>query len=191
MIIGFTGCKGVGKDTAGQFLVDTFEFHRVAFADVLKEAVCNLFGIDLETYNKLKGNDKVAETVGHVLLEVSGTTEYDFSWREFIQRFGTEMGRNTFGRNFWVEQWENRLYQNSIHEEDIVATDVRFKNEAEKIQRLGGVVIRITRPGHEPDGHESEEPLPDILIDGEISNTGSIDDLYVDIHGIVTDLKRR
>jgi len=181
MIIGFTGVKQSGKDTCGAFLVETYEFQRRAFADILKEAVCNLFDIDLIVYDKLKGNDNVAETVGHVILEVSGTTQYDYSWREFIQRFGTEMGRNTFGKNFWVDQWEDGLYRDSIVEDDIVVTDVRFQNEAAKIQDLGGTIVRVTRPGYESDGHVSEEPLPNILIDADINNNGTIEDLQIDV----------
>lgn len=189
MIIGFHGCKGVGKDTAGQFLVDELEFTKVAFADPLKEAVANLFGIDREMVDDLKLKDSVG-TKGHVILVIDGIVEYDHDWREFLQRFGTEMGRNTFGKNFWVDLWEDHLYRNSIHEDNVVATDVRFQNEAERIQKLNGVVVEIVRQGHEPDGHESETPLPRVLIDAQITNNGTIDDLKVDVYELVKQLDR-
>jgi len=180
MLIGIAGCKGVGKDTAAQWLIDEQGYTRLAFADKLKEAVCNLFDIDVAIYNTLKGDDRVADTVGHVILELSGTTEYDYSWREFIQRFGTEMGRNTFGQNFWIQQWSDSYTAMWVMQTDeaqkVVVTDVRFENEAKEIKLQGGYIIEITRPGYKPDGHPSEEPIPSILVDATVRNESNLED---------------
>jgi len=197
MIIGFHGCKGAGKDTAGKFLVDTYDFQKVAFADPLKEAVAVLFNLTVQEVDDLKSSPAYIE-LNHdwqdVMVDYADGTKFDpwtrIGWREFLQRFGTEMGRNTFGRDFWVDLWEDYLYRNSIHEDNIVATDVRFKNEAEKIQHMGGTVVEIIRPEYEPDGHESEEPLPRILIDAQINNNGTIEDLHVDVHELIKQLTR-
>lgn len=189
MIIGFHGCKGVGKDTAAQFLVDTYDFNKVAFADPLKEAVANLLDIHVDDVDMYKDNPDVrVGTFNPTRTDNRDSNHY--TMRQFLQRFGTEMGRNTFGYDFWVDQWEDYLYRNSIHTDNIVVSDVRFKNEAEKIQHMGGTVVRITRPGYEPDGHASEEPLPRILIDAEINNNGTLDDLRVDIHHLYKGLVR-
>jgi hypothetical protein len=184
MIIGFHGCKGVGKDTAAKFLIDTYDFTKVAFADPLKDAVAALLDIPRDEVDTWKSDEEAA-----VILDWSYGRK-EFNGREFLQRFGTEMGRNTFGNNFWVEQWEDHLYRHSMQADDIVVTDVRFRNEAEKIQELNGLVVRITRPGHQPDGHKSEEPLPDLLVDAEISNIGTIDDLHVDVHELYSNYAR-
>jgi len=180
MLIGIAGCKGVGKDTAAQWLIDEQGYTRLAFADKLKEAVCNLFDIDVAIYNTLKGDDRVADTVGHVILELSGTTEYDYSWREFIQRFGTEMGRNTFGQNFWIQQWSDSYTAMWVMQTDeaqkVVVTDARFENEAKEIKLQGGYIIEITRPGYKPDGHPSEEPIPSILVDATVRNESNLED---------------
>lgn len=177
MIIGFHGVKGSGKDTAAQYLIDNYGFKKRAFADKLKEAVANLFGIPLQEVDEFK-------TFEYYVQVEPGVT--GLSWRKFLQRFGTEMGRNTFGKDFWVDQWEDSLYQIADFPNDvnIVVTDVRFQNECHTIQRLGGVVFRITRPGHEPDGHASEKRLPDILLDGEISNDSTIEDLHKDVEKV-------
>jgi len=42
MVIGFTGRKGTGKDTAAQYFVGKYGFTKVAYADVLKEAAAEL-----------------------------------------------------------------------------------------------------------------------------------------------------
>lgn len=197
MIIGFHGCKGVGKDTAGAFLVEEMEFTKVAFADVLKEAVANLFDIPVHEVDDLKDSPAYVELnvdwQDQYISRPSGGSLVGWSripWREFLQRFGTEMGRNTFGQGFWVQQWEEYLYRNSIQEDNIVATDVRFQNEASKIQSMGGTIVEIIRQGHEPDGHESEEPLPRILVDAQIINNGTIDELKVDVYNLYKELQR-
>jgi hypothetical protein len=196
MIIGFTGVKGSGKDTCGQFLVETYEFTRVAFADRLKEAVAILFDISVENVDDYKDDAGGTLPRVQVILDIASkvtlhpSIEYVYSWREFLQRFGTEMGRNTFGKNFWIDQWENYLYQNSIRDDNIVVTDVRFQNEVERIQTMGGTIVEVTRPGYEPDGHESEHPLPRMLIDSQIENNGTIDDLKVDVFELYKGLTR-
>lgn len=175
-LIGFTGCKGVGKDTAGQFLVHE-GFKQIGFADKLKEAVANLFDIDIKDVDEFKLNRTIVGNITsdtipavEVILDIEGHTQYSLSWREFLQRFGIEMGRNTFGYDFWLN-----LALPDFPVVDTVITDVRFDNEAARIMRFGGSVYEITRPGHEPDGHVSEEGIDRDLIMGTITNDGDMD----------------
>ena len=46
MIIGFVGLIGSGKDTAADYLVNSYEFRRDSFAATLKDAVAAIFGWD-------------------------------------------------------------------------------------------------------------------------------------------------
>jgi hypothetical protein len=46
----------------------------------------------------------------------------------------------------------------------LCVTDVRYPNEAERVLALDGEVWEVVRPGLEPDGHSSEEPLPRELV---------------------------
>jgi deoxynucleotide monophosphate kinase-like protein len=180
MIIGLTGRKGAGKDTVGQMLVEHYDFTRIAFADKLKEAVANLFGITVAEVEAMKTQPN-AEV--HLFLEneifvpakgdPNHTPYVAFPYRYFLQRFGTEMGRNTFGEDFWVKLWLEALPDKG----DVVATDVRFENEIHAVRASGGKIIEIIRPGHEPDGHASEEPLDQYLIDEWIGNDGTIEEL--------------
>ena len=172
MLIGLTGYKGVGKDTAAGFLDG---YTKLAFADKLKEAVANLFRLTVAEVDLLKSDFCWVE-VRHPLSSEAIT----FSWREFLQRFGTEMGRDTFGKDFWTERWQQAFDQ--LYEEhpkkaaNVVVTDVRFPNEAARIHFNGGVVIKIERPGFDSDGHASEIPLDSDLIDATVLNNGPIED---------------
>jgi hypothetical protein len=71
---------------------------------------------------------------------------------------------------------------------NVVVTDVRFENEAARILAEGGYVLEITRPGHKPDGHASEDGLHEALIDGLIINNESIEDLYKDVNKLMEDI---
>jgi len=172
MLVGLTGCKGVGKNTAASFLDG---YTQMAFADKLKEAVANLFDIPIEEMHYFKNYAMVE-------CDVQGESSYQLilTGRDFLQRFGTEMGRDTFGEKFWVEQWATQYdilsMTNSDAAKKIVVTDVRFHNEASRIIWYGGHIIEITRPGCEPDGHASEDGIPDDLIDATVHNDGTVDD---------------
>lgn len=184
MLIGLNGRKHVGKDTFADYLVQRYGFIKTSMSDKMYEAVCNLFGLTLEQAHAMKTEDSIG-CKGHVIVQIDGIVEWDFTWREFLQRFGTQMGRNTFGEDFWLEQWK-RIYDPKLN---MVNTSVRFANEARAIRALGGYVIEITRPNFEPDGHESEAHLPEDLIDAWIDNTGTLSDLYRDAEQLVEDIR--
>jgi len=171
MLIGLCGCKQVGKDTAAQWLVEEQGYTRLAFADKLKEAVANLFNLTIQEIDILK------TTGGRVVVDddVTPLLYTSYSLRVFLQRFGTEMGRNTFGRHFWIGQWLD-AFQMIDHDTPVVVTDVRFENEARQIKIEGGFIIQIVRPGYNPDGHASEERLSEHLIDAYVENNTNLDE---------------
>lgn len=144
LLIGLSGKAGSGKSTVGAYLTDNHGYFPFAFANALKETVGMAFGFsDDQLYGSLK--EVVDERFGR-------------SPRWCLQYLGTEVLR-TIWPEIWI--WHLRreimdfLSTNGQH--PIVVTDVRFKDEAEalkrlgrKIQLLGGgavVLIRIDRPG--------------------------------------------
>ena len=186
MLIGLTGCKGAGKDTAASFLED---YHVMKFAGPLKSAVAALF--DLKSVDDV---DALKEYMAWIEIRHPLSSEaINMSWRTFLQRFGTEMGRKTFGADFWVDQWEIAYTQLSVLDPDafrhVAVTDTRFVNEALRIKNSGGYIIEIRRPGHEPDGHASEEPLPDDLVDATVLNDSDLETLRSRVIATVEGLK--
>jgi Deoxynucleotide monophosphate kinase len=176
VIIGLHGCKGVGKDTVGDYLATAYGFEKASFAGKLKEAVAALFDIPIEDVDKFKGSPRV-----EVILSIAdGSAEYSYSWREFLQRFGTEMGRKVFGHNFWID-----LAFEDGYAEHVVYTDTRFGNEAKRILLAGGVIVGITRPGHEPDGHVSEKPFPPGMLNYTLDNVSNVSDLYAKVDALM------
>jgi hypothetical protein len=174
MLIGLHGRKQAGKDTfyerAAHIMADVTPVERASFADLLYRSAAASLGLTVEELQKWKSDPAVRVQV--VLL--SSWSEdceilVDITVRQYLQNYGTEGHREIFGSDFWVEQV--RL----LHEGRIVmVTDVRFENEAIAIQAAGGNVVCIEGPPeveHADDGHASEVPLPEHLIDAWVDNS--------------------
>jgi len=86
--------------------------------------------------------------------------------RYLLQRVGTECFRE-----MWEDVWVFHLMEQIESTTGLcVVDDVRFPNEAEYIRSRGGVIWRLHREGIEPTGeHSSEKPLPDDLVNREIT----------------------
>lgn len=97
--------------------------------------------------------------------------------RPGYQALGESMRENA-GDSVWVDA----AFRNVQPGGRYVLTDVRYRNEAEKIKELGGEVWRIERPGTGPaNAHVSETQLDDWPFDERIWNDGSIADLHAKI----------
>jgi len=71
----------------------------------------------------------------------------DTETRKKLQELGTEMGRNKFGENIWIDivyNWMKVYSSRGIKR--FIITDVRFKNEVKFIKELNGVIIKIDAP---------------------------------------------
>lgn len=187
MIIGLSGYARSGKDEAAKGLVE-LGFQRVAFADRLREFLYTLnpavFPAKYVSFSPLE--ETHAQTVQWV-IDKYGWDDYKNSpWgpgvREFLQRLGTECGRELIGQNVWVDAALKQCY--SDHE-GYVITDARFENEAQGIRARGGIIVRITRPGvTAANAHVSETALDAWPFDAYIDNDGSIEDLHRKIHEV-------
>lgn len=171
MIIGLTGKKRSGKDTAADYFVDQgfVEYH---FADPIKRLCKDVFMWSDEWVN---GDDK--ETVD---------PRWGISPREAMQLVGTELFRKAmpyyskgFAKTTRDAIWIKRFIEEfEDYEGDVVIPDVRFVNEAKAIQELGGYIIKIERDGLEStDKHSSETELDKIDADSVVLNNGTIEDL--------------
>jgi len=178
MIIGLTGAAGSGKDTVGAFLIKEYKFERRAFADPLKRSVAALFDIPFSQVDELKNTGATVQ-----LSDIKAGQRGTFTWREFLQRYGTEAHRDIFEQDFWLDATlpVGPFYGGRA----IVVTDVRFANEVERIKMLGGHVIRISRPPFERLPHRSEQELLLMQVDYDIVNDGTIEELYEKVDEVI------
>jgi hypothetical protein len=158
MIVGFGHVARTGKDTAARALTRDRGYERRAFADALKELAYKADPI--VSSGARPGNVGIGQ--GRLAHTVNGMGGWDVAKdsfpevRAFLQRLGVA-AREVFGRDIWIDTALKGL----TPESKVVIPDVRFINEAEAIQALGGIVIRIDRPGHVAQGHISETELAD------------------------------
>lgn len=170
MIIGLSGYAQVGKDTIANYLVENYGFVKVSFADPIREA---LYKLDPKIRIDEVSNASLASAVDHMGWEEVKRLSNDA--RELLQRLGTEVGREMFGKDFWVNQGLLRAKEHT----NVVFADTRFRNEAEAIRANGGQVWRITKPGHGPvNGHPSETALDEYRFEWHVLNDLDQTNLY-------------
>lgn len=169
MLIGLTGSARAGKDTVAQILAKLDGYQRVAFADPIKRMTETLLAMSPVVLEQMKD---------HKLAFLKGVTP-----RRIMQTLGTEWGRNILMDDLWLRFASEKIaVLQEMHYENIVVTDVRFDNEAELIHNLGGVIYKVTRESAETvEAHTSEVGISTQLIDGEIQNTGNLDDLRIEV----------
>lgn len=207
MIIGFVGLIGSGKDTAADYLVNFHEFRRESFANTLKDAVAAVFSWDRIL---LEGRTKQArewrEQIDPWWAERLDIPHLTPRW--VLQNWGTEVCRKGFHDDIWIASLENKLRKT---EDNIVISDVRFPNEIQAIHNQGGIVARIKR-GSDPVWfdiaekanlgdvtsqkqleefaiHSSETSWIGSNINQIILNDSNLDDLYLQVQELVTDLE--
>ena len=183
-IIGITGRKYNGKDTVANYLRDKFGYKQIAFAGPIKEICDILFGFNSE---QLHGS----------LKETPDENWFGLTPRQIMQFVGTNMFRDhmselspNFGQDFWLLCAQNNIKR--ILEQNknayIIISDVRFPNEIDLIRKLGGVNIRVKRQEMYQsidDIHISENLIDQLEVNIEISNNGTIDQLYKTIDTLI------
>jgi hypothetical protein len=184
-IIGCTGLKFNGKDSIANHLCEEFGYQRVAFADPLKEACGILFGF---SYEQLHGS----------LKETPDPRWFGLTPRQVFQFFGTDLIRKhmreldeRFGEDFWLLCAMNKINAILSQNKKVVISDVRFPNECELIKKMGGTVIRVTRPqiNTSVDLHESEVLIIDLDVDMDVKNDGTLEDLHCLINQMMNSIQ--
>ena len=103
-----------------------------------------------------------------------------------MQTLGTEWGRDCIYPGIWTDLWVRGLVEFPA----IVCDDVRFPNEVEMIRKIGGVIVKIERPGAGTNinvGHPSEA-LHLIQPDACVSNDGTQEELFRNVDFVLDGL---
>lgn len=172
-LVAFVGKARAGKDTAASHLRLEHGFARLAFADPLKRAAREMFGL---SHGQTWGDD-----LKEVVIPLWNMTP-----RRMFQLLGTEASKPFFGEDIWIKRLA--MHHEAIKDtDDVVITDCRFDSEADWVRANGGVIVEIRRGTTlqgEAAAHISEAGLrlpPDYIID----NTGTLEELYARIDMLV------
>lgn len=157
-LIGITGAAGSGKDTLADFLAPRSV--KYSFARPLKRALNAMFGWEMAQWDDRDWKEAVQPWLGK-------------SPRQLAQTLGTEWGRESVHPELWIllARRELETLRQVFPTQAIVIPDCRFDNEAQLIEELGGVVIKIVRPGlASVTAHKSEAGVSQKFISCHIVN---------------------
>jgi ABC-type oligopeptide transport system ATPase subunit len=224
MVIGISGRLGSGKDTVGKiiqylqcynvgeitiddvinnpehewWLEEQSKFEIKKFAGKLKQIGSLLTGIPIEMFEDQE------------FKKLNMNPEWGMTYREFLQRLGTEAMRDGLHTNVWVNALfadyypsPNKTLEESFQEQFLtgvseiyyklpnwIITDMRFPNEMEAVELREGITIRVVRQDmHSLEAmipaHASETALDDAKFDYTIENNGTLDELVEKVREIL------
>lgn len=203
LIIGLTGHAGAGKDSAALCLLAS-AWRSIAFADALRVEIAAAWGVDVRLLTDRAGKDTPRAT-----FAVGNANHRDWlafacmqGWnlleprspRWAMQRWGEF--RRSQNADWWVRHVQVWLAtQQRGNHPGLVVTDVRMPNEALMLRSMGGWLVRIHRPGaglqasdtanHQSEGHTA------LQVDDDIDNSGTLNDLHVQVASMVQRLRAR
>lgn len=181
VLVALTGKARSGKSTVAWYLVEMYGFVETSFGEALKDFVHEIFQLN-----------------------------YDKKYRDLYQKFGQFC--RSIDEDVWVRHCLNpidrriefaRRYPNVVEQYRYVVSDLRQPNEYRALRERGFVIIRInasddvrlTRMKREGDvftpealNHETERYVDTFDVDYEITNDGSLRQLYEQVDAIMRGL---
>ena len=185
--IALTGRIRSGKDTVAAHLVERYGYARFAFADGLRDICSRLYP------------DQFTDAAGN-----------DVTPRALLQGVGQALRQ--FDPNVWVRQCFSEIYAKKRDNDArrfpspfrAVITDLRQPNEYDRCRAEGFVIIRVKAPStlrihRAATGgdtfkladltHETETHVDGFAVDYEITNDGTLDELYAQIDTLMRSQK--
>ena len=190
MIYGITGLKKAGKDTVARRMALRHDYVRLSYADPLYDMASA--GLGLVACERVgQPGIAIAQPTGlprRMIEDKEGMVDFlEVSFRDLMQKLGTEWGREMIHKDIWLRCMEQRLALIPTTT-DVAIPDVRFDNEAKHIKSMGGCIIEVIRPIADDckDAHRSEAGVSRHYIDYQIFNTAGIDELNIQVDRLVT-----
>lgn len=173
IMIGLTGKRNVGKSTVANLLEEEFGFEKIHAFSAGKEAA--------ERWFDAIGGDGNRMVYGDLKDEPSEHLPGNVAPRYFLERFGHFMGAE-MGVD-WTLGLEIILARKRAPRAPIVVESLVY--EADWFRRMGGVVVRLERPGHVgPVGIESDAVQALVAADITIKAT-ALDELRGKARGLL------
>jgi hypothetical protein len=218
MVIGISGRLGSGKDTVGSII------QYLTAKDMGSECMKRIrAGLSIEGHHnsdfKIKKFAGKLKLIGSILAGVSVedfedqdfkklpmSLEWEMTYREFLQKLGTEAMRDGLHKEVWVNalfadykyyEKYNHAYtkdgvdygNRTLHYPNWIITDMRFPNEIAAVELREGITIRVNRDNGtreiDTNPHPSETALDDAKFDYVIENDGTLDELVEKVRAIL------
>jgi hypothetical protein len=178
-LIGLAGYATAGKDAAASGLV-SIGWERVAFADAIRELLLKI--------------NPIIGFIGGGPIYLAQYIE-DHGWdaakkspevRNLLQKLGGE-AREVLGQNVWSDLVTRKILNSR---KSVVVADVRLPREVAIIRGMGGVVVRISRPGVGPiNDHDTDAHIDKLNCQFDITNNSTEADLKLRLQEIASSIK--
>lgn len=161
-IFGIGGRIGSGKSYTVGILSEKYKLTPYVMSDLLKKLGKILLFEDYQLYGTQEQKLEINKIWG-------------ISARQFLQKMGTEVFRDFVPtvlpelQNVWVKCMKHEVSKEENKDKIYIIDGIRFKDELEAIQELGGVCIKINALDSTEVIHGSED-LSDLNFDYEIFN---------------------
>ena len=211
-IVAINGKISSGKDTVGriiQYLTSDYrdKYDFVEWRDRVEKHGSNTYSsFEIKKFaGKLKQTASLLTGVPVEMFEdqefkkLDMNPEWGMTYREFLQKLGTEAMRDGLHTNVWVNAlfadyhpthyavgaFDTKLTDGIPFYPNWIITDMRFPNEMEAVVERKGITIKVVRPGVLVGTHASEIALDDAEFHYEIENNGTIEDLVEKVREIL------
>lgn len=213
LLVGIHGRARSGKDET--FLAiqkwaagEELSALRGAFADRMKLSMVRAFFPQCDMEFALAFCERMKLDEAEVQIFFPGGDLVSIGSRSYHVNYGNSGHRDLLDINIWVDQllpdtktrremtspfypdWHENFTQDGFLADVAVVTDVRMENEAERVIKLGGKIVKINR-NVEQMSHTSEQPLHENLIDYHLDNNGSIEDLQDRVADLMNEITSR
>ena len=164
--------KRQGKDTLAAMLADITKGKVLRFADPMKGIIADTFDISVMQLEAWK-ND--GSSVAHDYPE-EGTT-WEQTYRDILQRFGTEAMKKQFGDDVWGKLMVDKIEWES--NKVIIIPDFRFETEYRVLRAAFPkdriVTVNVVRSPESYDSHVSETALDEFKYDYVLMNISDLE----------------
>jgi AAA domain-containing protein len=153
-VVALLGVSGSGKSVVARRLYEDFGFTRLRFGDAVRDmlkAGFNLSDDDLDGPARYKAHDRFG-----------GCTI-----NQLVQSLAGDWARGRIHSDMLVNEWRRRIAPLTGN---IISDDLQRPNEAAAVRALGGIVVRVVRPGFVPAHVGSLQRLAHIQADLDIVN---------------------
>lgn len=166
-----------GKDAFADILVKELGWYKTYMSKPLETAL-----LTLNPWIPL-GSASKQNCYWQTYKEVHNTVGYDESKkypevRRLLQTLGTEVGRNQFNEDIWVDLACREIVEKLKLNHRVVVTGIRYQNEIDKMRQLGAKTVWVERPGVLPiNAHSSDNTLAKDSFDILCVNKGNLEEL--------------
>lgn len=176
-LISFSGYATAGKDAAADSLVQLLGFVKTYMSKPLEQALLTLDPWVPSEHSSIDHSDWMRYSELHALVGYDESKKNP-EVRRLLQSLGTEIGRNMFGEDTWLDLAFKEIAELREDGLSVCLTGVRYFNELTRVREADGISVWVDRPGVEAvNTHSSEHTLSAADCDFVVVNGGDLGEL--------------